>query len=79
MVRPRLGTFVRPLTVEEFDQLYDIRLASACFRSRATAVADKDAVPSIVNRLGAEGWELVSMVWTGWREEVTLCTKRALP
>jgi DNA-binding GntR family transcriptional regulator len=25
VVRPRLGTFVRPLTVEEFDQLYDIR------------------------------------------------------
>jgi DNA-binding GntR family transcriptional regulator len=25
VVRPRLGTFVRPLTVDEFQQLYDIR------------------------------------------------------
>src|SRR5690242_13493814 len=25
VVRPRLGMFVRPLTVEEFEQLYDLR------------------------------------------------------
>ncbi|HEX3475357.1 MAG TPA: hypothetical protein VHT91_10075 [Kofleriaceae bacterium] len=42
-------------------------------------VVDKAVVTSTVNRLGAEGWELVSTARTGWREEIISCAKRALP
>jgi hypothetical protein len=42
-------------------------------------VVDKDAVASTVNRLGAEGWELVSIAPTQWRSEIMSCAKRALP
>jgi hypothetical protein len=46
----------------------------------AQAEYDADGgVTAKLNKLGAEGWELVSMAQVALKEKYVVCTKRALP
>jgi len=41
--------------------------------------SESTGVTPTLNKLGAQGWELVSMTPTQYRQEMMVCGKRALP